>query len=447
MKNKIDEKFIADLKTYISFKSISTDKAFLGEIEKTVFWLKSYIENAGGKVELLQEGVSNPVVFGHFLVDPSLHTVLVYGHYDVQPAQKEDGWSTDDPFSLQEKDINKIPRLVARGIVDNKGQNLTHIYTVAKLFKEKKLKYNVKFMIEGGEESGSPDVDLVLKKNIEKLRADYVLVSDGEIVKDFPVMESTLRGVANLKIEFSTSHTNHHSGIFGGAIPSASFELVRVLNLMKDKNNKVLVKDFYKDVVMPTKKVLENNKNLGTKKDVLKMAGVKELLTYKNFDFYTQTGCLPSLEITGLKSGYIGEGFANIVTAKAEARINIRTVNNQKTSKVVKLISDFVKKNTPKYVDVKITPEGHGDAITLDNSSVVAESIKPILEEAYGKKVLNKYIGGSIPILADFQKILKSKVISVSLGNDDCNMHGVDENFRVDLVEKGLCFANIFWSK
>jgi acetylornithine deacetylase/succinyl-diaminopimelate desuccinylase-like protein len=443
----IDEKFLQDFKEYVSLKSISTDPAFKGEIEKTYKWVQKYIEDAGGKTKIFQKGRANPVVYGHFLVDEKLPTVMVYGHYDVQPATKEDGWSTADPFTLEEKEMKGVKRFVGRGVVDNKGQNLIHLFTVTKLFKEKNLKYNVKFMIEGGEECGSPDLDLILKDNLELFQADYVLVSDGEVVKDFPVIDAQLRGVSNMKIELRTAHTNHHSGLFGGAIPSASAELVKILNSLKDKNNKVSIKDFYKNVPIPNKRVLANNKNLGSKKDVLKMAGVKKLRTIKNYDFYTQVGCMPSLEITGMKSGYIGEGYANIVTSTAEARINIRTVPNQKTPEVVKLVVNHIKKLVPKYVEVKIEQEGHGNAILLDDQSEVAKAIKPILEKAYGKKVVKKYVGGSIPILADFQKILKSKVISVSLGNDDCHMHGLDENFRVDLIEKGLKFADMFWKK
>lgn len=445
---KINEKFVAELREYIALKSISTDSAFKGEIEKTYRWLEKYMQNAGAKTEIFQAGKSNPVVFGHFLVDEKLPTVLVYGHYDVQPAVKEDGWSTEDPFILNEKAISGKNRFVARGIVDNKGQNFIHVFTVAKLFGEGNLKYNVKFMIEGGEECGSPDVDLVLKENIKKLKADYVLVSDGELVGENPTMESSLRGVQSIKIEYKSANSNQHSGNFGGAIPSAAQELVKLLSSMKDTSNKILIKGFYKNVLIPSKDVLKNNQSLESSAKLLKQIGVKKMITTNKYDFYTQVGCMPNLEITGIKSGYIGEGFSNIVIANAEARINIRTVAKQKTREVVKCVVDYIKKNTPKYIDLKITyEESVGDSIRLDNDCDVAQMIRPILEKSYGKKVVNKYIGGSIPILADFQKILKSKVISVSLGNNDCNMHGVDENFRVDLVEKGLKFAEMFWRK
>lgn len=447
---KLDEKFLRDLGEYIGFKSISTDSAYLGEIEKCVFWLKAYIEKAGGSVELFQKNKTNPVVLGNFLVDAKLPTVLVYGHYDVQPAEKEDGWSTEDAFALKvspEGGDLEGARLIARGVVDNKGQNFIHLFTICKLFAEGKLKCNVKIMLEGNEESGNPDLPIILKENKEKFKCDYVLVSDGEIVKDFPVCEASLRGGGNMRVVFTTGKNNLHSGIFGGAVPSASNELVKMLNTLKDDKNKVLVKDFYKNVPTPTKQVLENNKNLGSQKDAIKLAGVKQLLTLKNLDFFTQTGCLPTLEISGIKTGYIGEGFANIVPSVAEARINLRVVPNQKTLDVLNLVNKHILQNTPKYVDVKIEMESHGDSIKLDNDCEVAEEIKKLLQKSYGKKVLNKYVGGSIPILGKFQKILKTKVISVSMGNDDCNMHGTDENFKVDLVQKGLNFAHNFWGK
>jgi acetylornithine deacetylase/succinyl-diaminopimelate desuccinylase-like protein len=313
---KLDEKFLSELGEYIGFKSISTDSAYLGEIEKTVFWLKNYIESAGGKVELFQKNKTNPVVLGHFLVDNNLPTVLVYGHYDVQPGEKVDGWTTGDPFKIVTKVLpvkdSKNERLVARGIVDNKGQNFIHLFTIASLFKEGKLKYNVKIMLEGNEESGNADLPIILKENKDKFKCNYVLVSDGEIVKSSPVMEGSLRGGGNMRVVFTTGKNNLHSGLFGGAVPSATNELTKVLASLKDKKNLVLVKDFYKNSLVPTKAMLQNNKSLGSSKDAIKLAGVRQLLTIKNLDFYTQIGCLPTLEISGIKGGYIGETFCRM---------------------------------------------------------------------------------------------------------------------------------------
>jgi acetylornithine deacetylase/succinyl-diaminopimelate desuccinylase-like protein len=385
---------------------------------------------------------------GKFVSDDksiNTQTILVYGHYDVQPAEAKDGWSTFDPFEIQEKEWGEEKRLVARGIVDNKAQNFIHLFTVAKLKQEGKLKYDVIFVLEGNEESGNDELPKILKEYKSKFSAHTVLVSDGEIVKDFPVMEEALRGGANIRVQLKTGKNNLHSGIFGGAVPSATNELVKLLTQTKDKNNKVLVPGFYEGVVWPNKKVLENNKNLGKDKESLKISGTKKLLSLKNYDFYTQTGCLPTLEISGLKGGYIDEGFANIVPATSEARINLRFSAGQKSQKIIDAVVKFLKKNTPKYAEIMIETENHGDAIKLDTDGEVASEIKNILKEVYGKKVLSKYVGGSIPILGDFQKILGAKVLSVSLGNDDCNMHGVDENFKIDLIEKGLKFSNKFF--
>jgi acetylornithine deacetylase/succinyl-diaminopimelate desuccinylase-like protein len=446
MKDNYQE-YLKLLKEYISFKSISTDHSFKGDIAQTVVWLEEYIVHNGGEVKIFQRGNTNPVVFGHFKVDEKLPTVLVYGHYDVQPGEKSDGWTTESPFKIEEKTWDRAKRLVGRGVVDNKGQNLIHLFTVAKLYKSKQLKYNVKIMLEGNEESGNPDLPVILSENKKAFTCDYVLVSDGEIVKDFPCMESTLRGGANIRVEFTTGRNNLHSGLFGGAVPSASLELVKMLGTLKGKDNKVLVKDFYNKVPKPSKAVIMNNKNIGSEKYALKTSQTNNLMLQKGLDFYTSVGNMPTLEISGIKTGYIGEGFANIVPAHSEARINIRTVPNQKTKDVVELVKKHIRKVTPRYVDVKIHGEGHGDAILLDNKSEVAKDIQKILEKTYKKKVISKYVGGSIPILGDFQKILGSKVISVSLGNDDCHMHGVDENFKVDLIEKGLKFAENFWKK
>lgn len=440
MKTKpLPSDFLKDFTTYVSFKSISTDTSFAGDITKTVDWLVQYLKDKGATTKVLKSGTTNPVVFGSFVVNKNAPTVLVYGHYDVQPAEVSDGWSTKNPFTIEERK----GRLLGRGVVDNKGQNLIHLYTVAKLFKEGNLAYNVKFLLEGNEESGNPDLPNILKKEAVLLACDYVLVSDGEIVGDSPVIESALRGGGNIRVTYKTGTNNLHSGIFGGAVPSAPLELSRVLASLKDvKTNAVSIKGFYDGVPMPSKKLRANNEKITTTKEATKLAGVKTLLTQKNFDFYTQTGMYPTLEISGIKTGYIGEGFANIVPAEAEVRINVRTVSPQKTAKVLRLVEQYMKKSAPSYVAVSTFIDDHGDPIALDYDSPFAESLVPMLRACYGHDVLYKFVGGSIPILGDFQKILKTRVVSVSLGNNDCNMHGVDENYRIDLIEKGLRFSN-----
>lgn len=439
----LPEDFMQTLAEYVSFKSISTDSAFLPEIAKTVDFLTAFLGNSGATVTLIKGTVTNPVVYGHYFVDASLPTVLIYGHYDVQPAEHEEQWSTEHPFTLEEKN----GRLIARGIVDNKGQNFIHVYTVAKLFQDKQLKYNVKFLLEGNEESGNAELPELLKENKELLAADYCIVSDGEIAGDNPTLEATLRGGANMKVNLTTGVTDLHSGIFGGATPSSTTELVTLLSKLFKEDGTVAVPGFYDGLPEITAEILENNKKLLEATNPLESAQTKSLKPHLKYDFYTHTGLLPTLEISGIVAGYTGAGFANILPRTSEARINVRSVPPQHTEQLVENVVAFLKKNTPDYVDIEIAVEGHGDGSVLNIDNEFAATIKSNLLEAYGKPVLLKYVGGSIPILKDFQELLGISVISVSFGNDDCNMHGIDENFKVDLMQKALAFSNALFKK
>lgn len=443
LKNNIDKDFLENLSEYISYKSISTDNEFQEEIDKTVSFLENYVNQTGGKTTILKGATTNPVLFAEYHVDDALQTLLVYGHYDVQPAGDSADWSTSNPFVLEEKN----DRLIGRGIVDNKGQNFIHLHTVAKLFQEKNLGFNVKFLIEGNEESGNDDLPVLLEQYKELLTADHCIVSDGEIVGDHPVLEKTLRGGGNIKITLTTSPTNLHSGLFGGGIPSSSTELIQLLGKIHDVNGQIAIPGFFDGGPIISQEILDNNALLVTTADPLVTSGAKSLRKDLVHDFYTHTGLLPTIEISGIASGYTGNGFANILPGTSEARINIRTVPPQKTTEIINCIVDFLKKNIPDYVDYEILVEDHGDGCVLDTEGELGNSIKQKLESVYQNPVLMKYVGGSIPILKDFQTILGIQVISVSLGNDDCNMHGRDENFKVGLISKGLVFSRVLFQR
>lgn len=433
------------LKEFVALKSVSTDTAFKGEMIKTVTWLENLLKKGGATVELWKGKNSNPTIFATLGNNKKLPTVLIYGHYDVQPAEKADGWKSE-PFTLTETK----GKLIARGVVDNKGQILTHIVTALDLYKRGTLGYNVKFVIEGNEESGNPDIAGQLKKNKKALACDMVVISDGEIAGKNPTLEASLRGGGNIKVVYETAPSDLHSGLYGGSIPSASHELSKMLATLKDINNKVCIKGFYDGALKIDKKHVINNSKLGTHADFIKLAGVQSLCTEKvgknMLDPWTQVGLRPTLEISGISSGYTGNGFKNIVPAKAEARINIRTVYPQKTKEVFALVVDYIKKSTPSYVKVKIETEEHGNPIWLDTETRESKHVMKLLEQSHQKEVLTKYVGGSIPIVADFTEILGKQVLLVSLGNDDCNMHGLNENYSIDLIKKGLKFSELFLS-
>ncbi|HVX92996.1 MAG TPA: M20/M25/M40 family metallo-hydrolase, partial [Candidatus Dojkabacteria bacterium] len=422
------QKYKELLKEYVSFKSISTDLEKKEDMLQTVEWLKNLFQSNGFEVKSLEVEGTNPLVFASYKLSDDAETVLVYGHYDVQPADKEDGWNSE-PFELTERN----GRLYARGVMDNKGQSFVHIFTVLELIKQKKLKYNVKFIIEGGEEVG--DVDSLIKiitENKDLLTCDHILVSDGELVAGRPSFDSSFRGGMNLTVKFKVSDNNVHSGVYGGAVANSAFELSKLLAKIYDDNNVVTIPGFYNDVDEITEKQLKNNKRL-TEIDagkVLTNVGFKALRTENNkYDFYTQTGLRPTLQVTGLKSGYIGNGYANIVPNVAEARINFRLVASQSPQRVLELFENFVRENTPEYVQSEVVASGLHDPVKLKTDSEQFSKVRKMLEESYGSEVFDYYVGGAIPVIAKMKEIFGIDAVSVGLANDDCNMHGVDENF------------------
>ncbi len=427
------------LAEYVSFKSISTDAAYNVEIVKTVLWLETLFKDHDFKVEILRGPTTHPVIHASYHQSSDLKTILVYGHYDVQPAE---GWK-DDPFILREHE----GRLLGRGVVDNKGQNLIHIFTALELIKENKLGCNISFLLEGNEETGNNDIAQLIQKHKADIKADMILISDGEIVGNTPTIESSLRGGGNVKVILKTAPNDLHSGIYGGAIPNAAQELSLLLSKIWTANNKVAIPGFYDDVEPITKTDRENNKIFEQRENVLEVSGVKQLLTEDNNDFYTQTGMRPTIEATGIHTGYTGVGYSNIVPAQAEVRLNTRLVANQNPEKIRSLIKDFILKNIPDYVSCEIQGEEFNEPVRVDVTSKAVEQARNYLTEAYGIMPLNRFVGGSIPVVADFKKILGIDALMIPLGNADCNMHGVDENFRIDLIEKGLKFSRMLLEK
>lgn len=400
------------LTQYVALKSVSTDPQFKSEILKTADWLKEYLSKYNFAVEYIQGPTCNPIVFANLIIDPDYKTVLVYGHYDVQPS---------DQFDLKELD----GRLVGRGVVDNKGQNLIHIYTICKLIEQNKLKYNIKFLLEGNEETANEDLHDLLIKHKDKLKSDIVLVSDGEMINDRPTVDASLRGGFNLRLVYKTAENNVHSGIYGGAIPNAAFELAKFVSNLKP---------FTKDVDEITPTQLANNASVSI-----------DLKTIGKYDFYTQTGLCPTIEVSGFKSGYIDSGFANIVPATAEVRLNFRIVASQNPHEILALFEKYVSENTPEYVKYELSSRGLHNPVKLNTSSEIFVSTAKLLNDIYQKPVFYQNCGGAIPFISDVKEIFGVDTLSVALCNADCNMHGDNENFRLDLIEKGLHFSEMFF--
>ncbi len=436
------EKYLKLLSEYISFQSISTDNTFKNEMYQTAEWLSKTLQDYGFTTELWTGRECNPIVYAKYTHDPKAETILIYGHYDVQPADKADGWNAN-PFTVTEVK----GRLVARGIVDNKGQNLIHVVTVGELIKQNALKYNVLFMIEGNEETANPDIPTIVAKNKKKLACDYIMISDGEISGTTPTIEATLRGGFNMKVTLTTGKSNLHSGIYGGGIPSASHEMTKLLGGLYDKNNKVTIPGFYTDAPVITPAHKKNNASIQSPATIMKTAGVKAITPETGHDFFTQVGLRPTIQVTGIKTGYIHEGYANIVPAQAEARINVRVVGKQNPEKVYTSIVKYFKGKVPKHTTMVIEHTEFNKPVAVDITMPKVKEVTTLLAKAYKKQPIIKYVGGSIPIVSDFKEILGKDTLLVSLGNDDCNMHGINENFRIDLIKKGMEFSKMFFGK
>lgn len=439
----IDQGFVKLLQEFIELKSISTNSKYIDEINKTADWLKNQFENNKFIVQMINMKHTNPVVYAEHIISPDLETILIYGHYDVQPAEEKDGWH-QDPFKLTEKN----GRLIARGVVDNKGQTFIHIFTIFALIKEGKLKYNIKFLIEGNEETGNPDMEQLVKENIELLQSDYLIISDGEMIGDNPTISAGLRGGANLKITYKTANTNVHSGIFGSAIPSAALELIKLIDGMFDDAHMFKPEWFYNDVDEISQEQLANHKKIAHLADqTVANIGVKKILTEDGLDFFSQTGLRPAVTVTGFKTGYIDEGFSNIIPAYAEAKLNFRFVTKQDPRELLDKFVEYVKENTPDYVDVEVNLAEMSDAVKVNVDSDMFKKVKSLITQAYNAEPILRYVGGSIPFVSYAKTYLGKDAILIDLANEDCNMHGVDENFKIDLVEKGLLLSNKLFSK
>lgn len=440
--NKLFSDYKKLLSKFVSFKSVSTDRAFQAEIEKAVLWLKKLLEENRFKVKIIR-GFGNPIVLASYAVSHNIETCLVYGHYDVQPAAKNEGWRKD-PFELFED----RGRLYGRGVVDNKGQILIHIFAIANLIRQRRLAYNIKFLIEGNEETGSEGIFRFIKKYKQELASDFILISDGEIVGSYPTIELSFRGTFNLTLTVKTSNTDLHSGIYGGAVSNAAYELSKFLSLLYDRYNRVAIPGFYTGVDRITADILKNNKDDAFNlKRFQKIAGVKKLLTEPGFDAYTQVGLRPTIQITGIKSGYVGEGYRNSVPCLASAKINVRLVKNQNPRRIIAAIKNFAKRKFPSYVSFKIETTGADEGVKLDTNNDYVRQAIDALETVYRKKVAKHYVGGTLPIVTLFVRELKIPQVLVPLANEDCAMHAANENLKIANIQKGLAFSQLFFSK
>jgi len=424
------------LNEFIAFKSVSMDAECKLDMIKTADWLFNIFKDRGFKVELIKGPKTNPHIFASY-DNNSKETVMVYGHYDVQPAPLSQGWDTD-PFML----VKKNGKYFGRGVIDDKGQVLIHMVTIFDLIRSGKLSYNVKFLIEGNEECGNDDMLDILVKYKKEFAFDHLIVSDGEIIKNRPVIEVSLRGGMSIKLVAKTANMDLHSGTFGGAVPNAAVLLMHLISKMISPENVIAVDGFSGLIKkLPEDDIRITEQLASIDKEFDDSTGVKRLTLLNGENFYLKTGLLPTIQVTGFKSGYTSEGFSNIIPAEAEVRLNVRIPYTLKAEDVKKSILKWIDGNADANMDLKIEVSGMHEPIRLNIKSAFTDKVIKCLQAAYGYKPLYKFVGGGVPFVGSIIEIYGKDALMIPLANDDGNMHGPNENFKIELITKSLEFS------
>ena len=435
--SKNHDKNIEELKELLRIPSISAISEHNEDIQKAASWIAGKLESIGMEhVEIVQTK-GHPIIYADWLHQENAPTVLVYGHYDVQPVDPIDLWETP-PFEPAIRD----EKIFARGATDDKGQTFLHIKAVETLLQsEGKLPVNVKFCIEGEEEIGSPNLPQFLFDNKERLACDVVVISDSDMWdRGVPAITYSLRGLCSLEFSLKTANSDLHSGMFGGGVQNASHLLVQLLSTLHDANGKVNVDHFYDDVVDLTEFEKEQIKALGFDQEKLKKSlGLTDLTGGENnYPYPERVSSRPTLEINGLWGGFQGEGTKTVIPNKAHAKITCRLVHNQNPEKIQELIKKHLEENAPKGCTIQVSLGDTGNPFLTPIDSPMIQKAAEAYEKVYGKSPVYKREGGSIPIVSDFSQALNSPVVLMGFGLPDENLHAPNEHFNLENFDKGI---------
>jgi len=429
------QRFLDELFELLRFPSVSADPKYKLDVLKTADYVAQKLKDAGADHVEICETAGNPIVFGEKGSDPGKPTILVYGHYDVQPADPLELWETP-PFEPTIRD----GKIYARGSADDKGQFYMHVKAFELMVQQGNLPCNVKFMIEGEEEVGSSNLGIFVKANKERLKADVVLISDTSMISmEHPSLETGLRGLSYLEVEVTGPNRDLHSGVYGGAVANPATILAKMIASLHDENNHITIPGFYDDVVdltAPERKALNEAPydEAAYKADL----GVDELWGEKGYSTLERTGTRPTLEVNGIWGGCIGEGAKTVLPSKAYAKISMRLVPDQHSNKITKLFTDHFKKIAPKSVKVKVTPHHGGEPVVTPTNSVAYKAAQKAITESFGKAPIPTRGGGSIPIVALFEAELGIKTVLMGFGLDSDALHSPNEKYDIVNYYKGI---------
>jgi acetylornithine deacetylase/succinyl-diaminopimelate desuccinylase-like protein len=432
-KNK--DRFLNEMLDLLRIPSISAKSEHKADMQRCAEAVKKSLLDAGcDKAEVMATD-GHPVVFGEKIIDASKPTVLVYGHYDVQPPEPLELW-TNPPFEPTIVD----GKIFARGSADDKGQFYMHVKALETLVKTNTMTTNIKFLIEGEEEVGSPNLGKFVAANKELLKTDVILISDSSLLSmENPSLDIGMRGLSYIQLEVTGANRDLHSGTYGGAVANPITILAKMIAGCHDKKNHITIPGFYDDVAVPTK---EERKLLRkapyNEQEYMDELGVKELWGEKGFTTYERTGVRPTLELNGIWGGYTGEGAKTVLPSKAYAKISARLVPNQSSHKMSEILLNYFKSIAPPSVTVKAELHHGGEPYVTPIDSKGYLAAAKALKTTFKKKPIPVRGGGSIPICSILEKELGVKIVFMGFGLDTDNLHSPNEKYNIENYYKGI---------
>lgn len=439
--NAHKERFIHELTELLKLPSISADTAFSQDMLETAKAVKQSLIDAGCEHTEICETQGYPVVYGEKIVDAALPTVLVYGHYDVQPPDPLELWEAP-PFEpvLKTTELHPQGAIFARGTSDDKGQFFMHVKAVEYMIRNNQLPCNVKFMIEGEEEVGSGSLADFLQKHKQKLANDIILISDTTIIaNEIPSITTGLRGITCVEVEVTGPNRDLHSGIYGGAVSNPVNILCKMIASLQDANNRITIPGFY-DKVKPVSEeeradMAKAPFDLNTYKQNLAINDVEGETGYSTPE---RSSIRPTLDVNGIWGGYTGKGPKTVIPGKAYAKISMRLVPHQNRDEITELFTQHFVAMAPRGVKVKVTPQGGGQPYVTPVDSIGYQAAAKAMRQTFGKKPIPRRSGGSIPIVALFEEVLQSKTVLLGFGLNSDSIHSPNEHFGVWNFLKGI---------
>jgi acetylornithine deacetylase/succinyl-diaminopimelate desuccinylase-like protein len=446
--NEHKNRFLDELIELLKIPSVSADSAYKNDVLKTADEVKKSLEKAGcDHVEICKTD-GFPIVYGEKTIDKNLPTILVYGHYDVQPADPINLWNSP-PFEpvIKTTELHPEGAIFARGACDDKGQMYMHVKAFEFMISTNQLPCNVKFMIEGEEEVGSVNLSKFVKTHQEKLKNDVILISDtGMIAKDVPSITTGLRGLSYVEVEVTGPNRDLHSGLYGGAVANPINILCKMIASLQDENNHITIPGFYDKVENLSSEERAQMAKAPFSLEKYKAAlDIEAVYGEKGYTTNERNSIRPTLDVNGIWGGYTGEGAKTVIASKAYAKISMRLVPHQDWEAITELFKNHFESIAPKGVRVKVTPHHGGQGYVTPIDSIGYQAASKAYEDTFGKTPIPQRSGGSIPIVALFEQELKSKTILMGFGLDSDAIHSPNEHFGVFNYLKGIETIPLFY--